>query len=535
MRLGNRILILISASLAVSCGKEIPAGVAQGGDGNKIVNIAATLGGQSKACVSQCGISSWQNGDAIAAYTNKAAIKKLNLTSISDGIATFSGAFAPDEFPETIAVFPADAFMSKAGSTVTIKYPSTYAYAENALTAPMVAEFDGGVLSLRNVGGIVSVPCEDVPESATQFFIAAVGQKITGNFESAISGDMIVKTTSISGNSKVSVNFENDGKSKIFNIPVPVGTYVSIYAAFADVAGNKISEWEVLKNETVGRADMLIRPRPSNMFRVASYNIRFSKDEDNLDDSCKWSARKDVVPSALASRYIEFMGTQENTFGQISDILAGWKGFSYCGKSNWGNPYDPTNYNEEVAAIYYPSTATLLEKGTFWYSNTPSVPSRTSDDYNMRCCNWAKFSMKGKAFYIFNTHLQVDTNADDKYRAKRVEEAAAVLTEIKKVSGSYPVILTGDFNTTLATANDAVEYLVNEGTLRDARALVSDPHGSYGSLHYFSPENPCTKRVDYVLVNDKVNVHSFWIDNSQQKTLKWESDHHPIVVDISFE
>jgi len=518
------VLLIASASLALSCAKTLPAGEAEG---CCVVELQAGFGDQTKATVTQSGVSAWSAGDQIAVLTTSAALKTMTLASVNAGIASFNGAFAPGESPTDIAVFPATALQSVAGSTVTISYPSSYSYSDNAMNAPMTALIDGGVLSFTNVGGIISIPCAEVPEEAAKFFIAAVGQKISGSFEVQEASTMTVSTTSMSGNSKVSVSFVNDGLAKTFNVPVPTGTYTSIYAAFEDASGNNISEWEVLNNTTVSRADMFVRPRPQNMMRVASYNIRFSKSEEDYtlpNDARKWDARKLVVPSALSNRHIDLMGSQENTFGQINDILSGWTGHNWLGKSNWDNEYSPSNYTDEVAAIYYSSAISVVESGTIWFDY--------SIDYDKRCCNWAKLSYGGSQFYIFNTHLQVGT--DDKYRVRRVAQATAVLTEIKKVSSTYPVILTGDFNTTIATENDAVKYLVDEGTMKDARALVANPHGSYGSLHYFQPENPCTKRVDYVLVNDKVNVHSFWIDNSQQKTQAWESDHHPVVVDISF-
>ena len=517
--------LLVVMAVAVSCGKESPAGDPAMPGGSE-AELFAVMESGTKASVTSAGAVSWNLGDNIAVRTNMATTRNFSLASISGETAKFTGMLDAGEAPRDFAVYPASALRGYSDGVATIAYPSNYSYAEGAMLAPMVAMIDGSdVISFCHLGGMVQVQCAaaDIPSAATQFFLVSNGKKMAGLFYPAVSSGMTVDNSVIGDNSKVTVTFANDGTAKSFNVPVPTGEYGSIYAAFADSEGNKITEWQVLTDVTVERGDMFVRSMPSSLMRVATYNIRFSHSEESLADDCKWDARKLNVPGAMAKRYVDLMGSQENTTGQIADILSGLSGYAAIGQSNHNKPVSELGYTSlyETSAIYYNSSLTVLDNGSFDISET-----------HTRRCNWAKMRYRERDFYLFNAHLQV--GEEPLYASQRMAQVEKILSEIKKVSDDYPVIWTGDFNTTLATAGDAVEYVASEGTMKEARSLSLNPHGPYGTIHYFEPDNPCNRRIDYIFVNDKVDVQSFWVDNTQQTTQAWESDHHPVIVDISF-
>lgn len=513
--------------LALSCGKNEPAGeVAAPGVERELF---AQIGPDTKASVTSSGVVSWSSGDQIAVFTSAGVYKTFSLASVNDGIARFTGVTDEDEVPAQFAIYPASALRGYSDGVATIGYSSTYTYSDGAMLAPMVAMIDGSnVVSFRHLGGMVQVQCAaaDIPAEAAQFFLVSNGKKMAGLFYPTVTSGMTVDNSTIGDNSKVTVSFTNDAAAKNFNVPVPVGYYGSIYAAFADADGNKIVEWQVLTDVTVERSDMFVRSMPSDLLRVMSFNIRFAHDEESYSpgDGKLWDERKLVVPSALEKRYFHVMGSQENTTGQIDDILSSLSGYSALGLSNHGQSLSSLGYTStyETSAIYYKSVVTVLDNGSFDISQT-----------NTRRCNWAKLRYSGHDFYVFNAHLQVGESAA--YAAQRKTQASSILTEIKKVSGSYPVILTGDFNCWDASADDVVKYIVDDGTLRDARGDALNPHGPSGTLHYFEADNPTTHRLDYVFVSNGFAVQSFWIDNSQQKNAPaWESDHNPVIVDLSW-
>lgn len=534
MKIQKTIAALAAVLLTFSCAKQYPAGEVEG---HRTVTLQAEMGGSGKAAVNQEGVTSWSAEDEIAVYTTSNVIKPFSCVSVDGGTALFEGKLADDEQPHKVAVYPKNAFVSISGEDMKVKYPTSYSYADGYLPCPMAAIVDeDNTLQFKHLGALLSITCEQIPAGAAKFFVAAYHCRMTGDFTVALADGMAARAEESETNSKVTVTFDNDGTAKTFNIPVPAGTYECIYAAFEDENGKKIKEWEVLTDTTIERGDMFVRSMPSSMLRVATYNISFSYNES----SHYWSTeRKANALAAMPSRHIDLMGSQENTTGQVQDVLSVMPGYSVIGRCNHGSALNVIGYNSssyEADAIYLRnSRLTVLESGTFWYSNTPDVPSRESSSYNMRCCNWAKMMLDGvKVFYIFNTHLQVDSNTDDKYRAKRVEQAAMVMDRINALGDEYPVIVTGDMNpsVTPVPGEEAIDYFVRNG-LRETRSLLKAPHGPSGSLHYYNTSNP-TRRTDFIFVNDKVNVHSLWIDNSSSGDGCWESDHFPVIVDLSF-
>lgn len=552
-RFASAVLTIMSV---ISCEEFVPAGDAADNevvcDGVR-VELQASLPKDTKATLTETGKVSWEMSDKIAVYTSKGAVKTFEMFALEENVAKFSAVLQTEEDPSDLAVFPAADFRSMTDGVATIRYPYTYTYQENKMNAPMASVIgDGENLYFKHLGGMIRVVCPYVPAGAATFNLVARDNvnskdlKIVGDFTLTPGDNMSIATEQSSGYNTAIVKFtaSETVTSKTFDIPVPTGTYPSIYAYFADADGNKIREWQVLTDVKVSRGDMYIRTMPENIMRVMSYNIRFSHSEESYtetDDPRKWDARKLVVPGSLADKYFDVMGSQENTTGQINDILTNpaMSGYAAVGRSNHNKAIGDLGYDSayETAAIYCRNSAVqVIENGTFWYSDSSDSIDwgDWSAGYNMRCCNWAKLGYAGREFYIFNVHLQVNTTEDVKYKEMRLKQIQKVLKKIKEVSDDYPVILTGDFNCTPGKEGDAFQWLAAEGTMTEARSLVRQPHGPYGTLHYFQADNATSSRVDHIFINDKFDVQAYWTDNAQQKSLAWESDHNPVIVDLTF-
>lgn len=544
----------LSLMSVISCGKFSPAGDTAGngeaGDGVR-VELQAALSRDTKATLDETGKVSWEISDKIAVHTSKGEVKTFDMFALEGNVAKFSAVLAAGESPSELAVFPAADFRSMADGAATIRYPYTYTYLENKMNAPMASVIgEGGNLYFRHLGGMIRVVCPCVPPGAASFNLAARDNvnskdlKIVGDFTLTPGENMSIATEQSSGYNTAIVKFDasETSTSKTFDIPVPTGTYPSIYAYFSDADGNKIREWQVLTDVTVGRGDMYVSTMPENILRVMSYNIRFAHSEDAYtgeNDSRKWDARKLIVPGSLAKKYFDVMGSQENTTRQIDDILFRMTGYAAVGVSNHNKQLTEKGYSSEyeTSAVYLnTASVSVQQSGAFWYSETDDSVywGDWAKGYNMRCCNWAKLKYASREFYIFNVHLQVNTTDDAKYKEMRLKQIKKVLKKIKEVSDEYPVILTGDFNCTPGKEGDAFQWLAAEGTMKEARSLARQPHGPYGTLHYFEADNPASSRVDHIFINDKFEVQSYWTDNSQQKSLAWESDHNPVIVDLTF-
>ena len=97
----------------------------------------------------------------------------------------------------------------------------------------------------------------------------------------------------------------------------------------------------------------------------------------------------------------------------------------------------------------------VAEAGTFWFSDTPSVPGSKSWGNNItRICTWARFiDADGRGFYHFNLHL------DHQSQPSRERSALLLKQRIEaRAFSAEPVIVTGDFN--VGERNPALTSLV---------------------------------------------------------------------------
>lgn len=545
----KHILALALPLLAFSCGKSSPAGEGIAAE-TVPVTLQAEFAAESKAAVTSAGIVTWTAGDQIGVYTSAGNIRTFDLGS---GAGTASATFMADlpvgEVPSDVAIYPKSSFKSLSGGSVTVNYPATYTYSAHAMPSPMAAIPAAGTLAFHHMGGLIRVVCSPVPAEATAFHLVCKDMRIVGNFTATVAADMEVASSSSADNTKCRINFDAVAdEAKTFNVPVPTGEYASIYAYFTDAGGNKIREWQVLKDVTVNAGDMFVREMPELM-RVMSYN--WLLDSGSTDIKQPWTTvRKANMIAALPYRYYDVMGSQESTTQQIADIQAALTGYSVTGTSHGGYPLAKlgSSSNYSVTAIFRKSGITLLDSGTFWYSDTPSQSSWKTTGFTDKggnpvtpklvACNWAKLQYNGKPFYHFNVHLQVNddgltTGYDPVYKDIRLYQWSILKPRIDAVAGDFPVILTGDFNNTTSDEGDIIQTILADGTLRDAYSLTPQQHGSTGTLHYFRT-SATSRRIDFVFVNDKFNVESYRVDNSQQSTELWESDHSPVLVDLSF-
>lgn len=546
----KRILAIALPLLAFSCGKTSPAGEGAAAETVVPVTLQAELAAGSKAAVTSEGVVTWTDGDQLGVYTSAGNIRTFELGS---GAGTASATFMADlplgEVPSDVAIYPKNSFKSLSGSSVTVNYPATYTYSAGAMNSPMAAIPSSGTLAFHHMGGLIQVVCSPVPAEATAFHLVCKDMRIVGNFTTTVAADMEVASYSSADNTKCRINFDAVAdEAKTFNVPVPTGEYSSIYAYFTDAGGNKIREWQVLKDVTVNAGDMFVMEMPELM-RVMTYN--WLLDSGTTNDKQPWTTiRKANMIAALPYRYYDIMGSQESTTQQIADIQTAVSGYSVSGMSHGGYPFATLGSSSahSVTAIFRKSGVTLLDSGTFWYSDTPSVSSRKMTGFtdsggktvipHLVACNWAKLAYNGKPFYHFNVHLQVNDDGktsgyDPVYKEIRLYQWSILKPRIDAVAEDFPVILTGDFNNTTADEGDIIQTILADGTLRDAYSLTPQPHGSTGTLHYFRT-SATSRRIDFVFVNDKFNVESYRVDNSQQSTERWESDHSPVLVDLSF-
>jgi len=257
----------------------------------------------------------------------------------------------------------------------------------------------------------------------------------------------------------------------------------------------------------------------SQQMNVITFNIRYNTPNDGVN---AWPNRIEMVTGLLKYHEADLFGLQEALHGQILDVHENMPGFEWFGvgrdDGEKGGEFSPIFYNK--------SKFILIENGTFWLSETPEKHSKGWDAALNRVVTWGKFKSKvtGKLFYYYNTHFD---HRGDEARKKSAELITRKIREMAGNSG-YPVILTGDFNLT-----PEAEGISNiKKYLRDSREItIAPPYGPTGTFNSFDWNAPMKDRIDYVFVNERVDVLKYGVI-TDSKEMRWPSDHLPVFVKV---
>lgn len=258
-----------------------------------------------------------------------------------------------------------------------------------------------------------------------------------------------------------------------------------------------------------------------NTMKVMSFNIRYANEGDGKH---AWRYRKERVANLIRFYEVDLLGMQEALYEQVQYLDEQLKDFAWYGLGR-----DDGKLSGEFSPIFYrESVFELLDKGTFWLSETPEEPTKGWDADIKRVVTWVKLRDKenDQEFYYFNTHF------DHRGVKAREESAKLILKRINKIAQDFPVILTGDFN----VPPDSQPYQILTGKnsgLQDALKISKLPH--YGSMKSFSgfevaPELP-GDRIDYIFVNAQVEVlkHGILTD---ARDGAYTSDHLPVLAEV---
>lgn len=252
----------------------------------------------------------------------------------------------------------------------------------------------------------------------------------------------------------------------------------------------------------------------SNVYDVASFNIRMDTPKDSLD---AWGYRKDMVNGLIEYHDLDIVGVQEGFIHQLKDILR-IKRFQYVGVGR----DDGKDAGEHCAIFYDINKFEVLDKGDFWYSETPEIPGKGWDaECCNRICSWVKLKDKknGKSFYVFNSHF------DHQGKKARIESAKLMVKKIVEIANDAPVIAMGDFNSTPESEQIATIGKVLNDSYRITKTA---PYGPVGTTNQFKWDAPMKQRIDYIFVNKGVDVlkYASLVDALHKR---FPSDHLPVV------
>lgn len=263
-----------------------------------------------------------------------------------------------------------------------------------------------------------------------------------------------------------------------------------------------------------------------DQIRIASYNLLFQKSLPTAVNE-RWSSRIVQVEHIFRDCNLDIIGTQEALTFQVNMLLRMDEFGRLGGDLPTGGSDNPMYENEAI--FYRKSRFDVLDSGNFWYSLTPSTPGSYSWDATYaRMCTWGKFKEKtsGKIFYVFNSQFHVEATK------ARVEEAKMLLAKVKEVAGEFPVFCTGDLNA--LPESEAITTLLSGNTLYDSKAIAKTSSGPDGTYSGFSTTAP-VYRIDYVLASSGINIDFYRVIDEELTTLRFGSDHLPVVVDATIQ
>ena len=250
---------------------------------------------------------------------------------------------------------------------------------------------------------------------------------------------------------------------------------------------------------------------------MMSYNLRCISPTDFGKKA--WFYRADLVIKDIEEQKPGIIGFQEATKWHYSYLVDCLKGYDSI------ITYRDEAFNSEGCPIFYNTELyTLVDKGSFWLSETPDVMSKSWGAQFNRVCSFVILTdnSTNENFVVFNTHL---SHVSDEARINGIK---VVLDKIKEFGG-YPSVIMGDFN---ALEGSETYNSVTENFL-DAQKVAlktSDSHTyqNWGNEASF-------RRIDYFMVSKTgFKINSYNVLSGVRDGI-YTSDHCPIVLEVELE
>lgn len=249
--------------------------------------------------------------------------------------------------------------------------------------------------------------------------------------------------------------------------------------------------------------------------RILDYNIRCLSP---LDLGVKnWFYRADLVADTIEKEAPTIIGFQEATkwqYDYLCDTLTGFDSII---------TYRDKAFNSEGCPIFYQTELyTLVDKGSFWLSETPDEMSKDWGAACYRICSYVILTDKasGTDFVVFNTHL--DHVSDE----ARINGIRVVLDKIAAFGG-LPAILMGDLNAEeyTSTYQSATEHFL-DAKYQTENTMTSCTFQKWGT----QLDRDC---IDYVMISQEgFTVNSYKVVTHTYDGV-YSSDHFPLSVNLT--
>lgn len=250
---------------------------------------------------------------------------------------------------------------------------------------------------------------------------------------------------------------------------------------------------------------------------VMSSNLRCVNPGDKLKRS--WFYRADLLVKNIEKYQPSIIGFQEATktqYAYMTDCLVGFDSVIEF--------RDNTPIAEGCPVFYRSDMYNLIDKGSFWLSETPEKMSKDWGAACYRICSFVILEEKatGKQFVVFNTHLD---HVSDEARIKGI---GVVLDKIKQF-GSLPSIIMGDFN---AEENSVTYENVTKDFLDAKYQTENTMQGCTYQAFGEQLDNEC---IDYFMISKTgITVNEYKIIQDLYDGV-YPSDHFPILMKFTLD
>jgi endonuclease/exonuclease/phosphatase family metal-dependent hydrolase len=260
------------------------------------------------------------------------------------------------------------------------------------------------------------------------------------------------------------------------------------------------------------------------MLRVMTFNIRYGTARDGRNS---WDRRRAAVARVIRDAAPHLVGLQEALAFQNRYLEQQLPGYRWTGVGR-----DDGGAAGEHASLFYDATALrLVTSHTFWFSDTPDLPSRGWGNRCQRICTHARLYHPGwgRSFHAFNVHLDLSARI-------RIRSVKLLLSMIERHAGGEPVVVLGDFN--CGPRSEPYRQLLEAG-LRDsfwARPAEVSPlsltfHNFKGHRLERFPRRVFT-RMDWVLHDRQLAAEECGILDAKVDG-RYPSDHYPVLASLS--
>lgn len=258
-----------------------------------------------------------------------------------------------------------------------------------------------------------------------------------------------------------------------------------------------------------------IAPDPDRI-TMMSCNVRCISPLDLGHQS--WFFRAELLMNDIKAQAPGIIGFQEVTVWQYDYLVSGLPEYDSI------ITYRDSSFNAEGCPVFYHRDLyDLVDKGSFWLSETPEVMSKDWGAACYRICSYVILTEKssGKDFVVFNTHLD---HVSDEARIKGI---GVVLDKISKFGG-LPAVIMGDYNAQEGseTYESVTQYFTD--ACHAAGVTPSYTYQNWGALD-------SAKRIDYFMISRTgFTVLDYAVVPAVHDGV-YASDHCPIVVVLTLE